>query len=51
MVYINNSLQKNFSVDNVKIIELQIAHTWRHMQSEKMKKKGVVITTKKVNKN
>ena len=32
-----NSLQKKivfFSVDYVKIIELHVAHTWCHMQSE-----------------
>ena len=39
--YISNGLQKNlfiekrfFSVDYVKINELRVVHTWRHMQSE-----------------
>ena len=33
----NHGLQKKtvfFTVDYVKIIELHIVHTWRHMQSE-----------------
>ena len=33
------SIEENFffSVEYVKIIELHVVHTWRHMQSDQMK--------------